>query len=921
MRTIWRVFLRDCKRILRNPVAIVVTLGVAVLPSLYAWFNILANWDPYSATGNLQVAVANEDQGTTNDLVGHLDAGSQVVAKLKKNHELGWRFVDNEEQALHGVQTGEYYAAIVLPKDFSASLVESVTGTSKRPNIKYYVNEKKNAIAPKITDTGASTIDEQINATFVTTVGNTIATAVSKAGGELDKATGSTQNDVIGDLTDVLGTIDTVRTSLTDLQDMLNRSDDTIAQARNTTATLKQTIADTRKVSRQSATLLSEAQTGSQDFSTKLVGALDNGSLQLSGLAVNVNNAAGTINGTFNTAQNSVDSITNALSSSLDKTASALDSLKTALNESGLGSDTSDPLGQNIWKQINTLDGVISKQQAQLSAFHKDTTQFITSGKDATVNLSGATGSAATGGLAALSTARGTLIGTIMPRLSSSLNSFAALNGTLDGTLTSLDGTLSQADGLFDQLSNTLAQTKTTIGGTQQSLAQLSNDIGTVRTDIGALDSSAAYQRIRDTLHLDNQGFGEFMGNPVTLVTKVVYATDNYGSAVTPFYTNLALWVGGFVLIAIYKMEVDREGIRHITASQAYLGRWLLLVVIGFLQAIIATVGDLVLGIQCEHPLLFILAGVFCSFIYINIIYALAVAFRHIGKAIAVILVIVQIPGASGLYPIEMMPNFFRELHPWLPFTYGINAMRGPIAGTYGNHYWLDMMHLSWYLPVALFIGIGVRRYAMNLNALFDRRLGDTDLMITEHNSMVNEQVSLKSVFRTASDSKELRDIITRRAHRFLARYPVMVAAGLALLTILPFVFLVLLFVTQEKIAMLTSWILSIILIDAYLIIVEYTRETYAMQLGVSAMSADEFRNVMLNGYMWRRFRSHGKHEPRPSGSATANSATGSATASAPSGSVVAGAPSGSEADTDPDIGATVNLMAVANRPDEGDAR
>ena len=504
---------------------------------------------------------------------------------------------------------------------------------------------------------------------------------------------------------------------------------------------------------------------------------------------------------------------------------------------------------------------MISKQQTQLNTFHTDTTQFINSGKDATTNLSGAMTNTTTGGIAALNTARGSLTGTVMPSLTSSLNSFAALNGTLDGTLTSLSGTLDQADGLFDQLVDTLNQTKTTISSTQDSLRQVASDVATVRTDIATLDSSAAYQKIRDTLHLDDKGFGDFMGNPVTLTTKVVYATDNYGSAVTPFYTNLALWVGGFVLIAIYKLEVDREGIRRITATQAYLGRWLLLVTIGFLQAVIATIGDLVLGIQCEHPLLFILAGIFCSFVYINIIYALAVAFRHIGKAIAVILVIVQIPGASGLYPIEMMPNFFRELHPWLPFTYGINAMRGPIAGLYANHYWLDMLHLFWYLPAALFVGLVIRRYAMNLNALFDRRLGDTDLMITEHNSMVNEQVSLNSVFRTVSDSKELRDIIAHRAHRFFARYPKMIVAGLALLTVLPFVFLVLLFVTQEKIAMLTSWILSIILIDAYLIVVEYAREVYAMQLGVSAMSADEFRNVMLNGYVWRRFHGHGRHE------------------------------------------------------------
>ena len=855
MRTVWRIFLRDLTRILRNPVALVVTMGVAIIPSLYAWFNILANWDPYSSTDNLQVAVANEDRGTTNDLTGHLDAGGQVVRQLKHNHQLGWRFVDNEEQALEGVQDGTYYAAIVLPKDFSASLVESVTGSGKQPEIRYYVNEKKNAIAPKITDTGATTIDQQINSTFVATVSDTVASAVAEAGDELDAATGKTQDDVVGDLNHMLDTIDAVRNSLTDLETTLGQSDTAIADVKRTTASLKQAVKAAQQASGQSSTLLTQAQTGTQSFSNTLVGGLDAGSAQLSGLAVNVNNAAGSLNGSFNTAQNSVDTVTNSLSSPLNKAATAVDDLKTALKQTGIDENTTDPVGQGIWKQTNALADAIGTQQTQLDTFHTDATRFLTSGKDATTNLSGAMTGTATGGITALNTARGTLTGTVMPSLNSSLGGFAALNGTLSGTLTTLSATLEQTDGLLDQLSGTLKQTKTTLSCTKDSLDQLVADVTTVRTDVATLDSSAVYRKIRDRMHLDDKGFGEFMGNPVTLATKVVYPTDNYGSSVTPFYTNLALWVGGFVLIAIYKLEVDREGMKRLTAGQAYLGRWLLLVVIGFLQALIATVGDLVLGIQCEHPFLFVLAGVFCSFVYINIIYALAVAFRHIGKAVAVILVIVQIPGASGLYPIEMMPDFFRKLHPWLPFTYGINAMRGPIAGTYANHYWLDMLHLFWYLPVALFIGLVVRRYAMNLNALFDRRLGDTDLMITEHNSMVNKQVSLNSMFRAVSDSKELRAIIVHRAHRFFARYPKMIVAGLTLLTVLPFVFLILLFVMQAKIAMLTAWILSIIIIDAYLIIVEYTRETYAMQLGVSAMNADEFRDVMLNGYVWRRFR------------------------------------------------------------------
>ncbi len=204
-----------------------------------------------------------------------------MVIKLKHNDQLGWRFVSNEEQAVQGVQTGDYYAAIVLPKDFSASLVDSLTGTSKQPKIKYYVNEKKNAIAPKITDTGATTIDEQINSTFVTTVSNTVAAAISQAGDDLDQATNSTQNNVVADLGSVLSTIATVQDALTDLRTTLDQSDTALADARSTTASLQRSITAAQQASQQSGALLAETQDGSKVFAASLVSALDTSSAQL----------------------------------------------------------------------------------------------------------------------------------------------------------------------------------------------------------------------------------------------------------------------------------------------------------------------------------------------------------------------------------------------------------------------------------------------------------------------------------------------------------------------------------------------------------------------------------------------------------------------------------------------------------------
>ena len=843
MHTVFAIFLRDVKRILRNPVALVVTMGVAIIPSLYAWCNILANWNPYANTGNIQVAVANEDEGTTSTLVGHLNAGQQTVTQLKSNHQLGWRFV-SKQHAVDGVKAGKYYAAIVLPKDFSSSLIGTVTGEKNQPSITYYINEKMNAIAPKITDTGATTIDEQINATFVSSVADAVAKQVKAAAGNTTNSLHTAQSDIVNNLNDTINQLETVQQQLGGTRSTLDKATTTIDSAKRTNTALASEVNDALDTITNTSDLLAQTRTQTQRFSTTLTGALDNGSTQLSGLQVTVGNVTGTMLNGLNTTQDALSQVSSSMRGVNSTAGEALDGMEKALQASQL--DPNSQTYKDLSAQISEARKQLTFQQQRINAFDHDTTSIITSGKNTATALNSDITSLSNNGTAAMAKARADLTGTVMPNLNTGLDTLSLANGSLAGTLTTLQGTLKQGNGLLDQLSRTVSQTNATLAGAQTQLANLSKQLSTTRTDVASLSSSRMFQQLSEMLGLDANEIGSFVGEPVHLDEKVLYPVENYGSAVTPFYTNLALWVGGFVLVAIYKLEVDRdEKIRKYTPRQGYMGRWLLFVTVGFLQAIIATIGDLALGIQCEHPFLFVLAGVFASFVYVNIIYALAVAFRHIGKAIAVILVIIQIPGAAGLYPIEMMPEFFRRLKPFLPFTYGINAMRGPIGGMYANHYWLDMLSLFWYLPVALFIGLVVRKLALNLNRLFDNRLADTDLMITEHNEGTVEP--LKFTAAAQQFAEDYPEVISQRALHFFRLYPRLVRGGFLLLTVLPFVFLLLLFITRMKLAMLLGWIISIIVIDVYLIVVEYLRERYANFLGEEAMSADEFRSAILH--------------------------------------------------------------------------
>ena len=840
MKKAFQIFKRDLKRLLHNPVAMVITIGVCIIPSLYAWYNIEANWDPYSNTSGVKIAVANEDEGVESELTGSLNAGEQTVEQLKENDDLGWVFTD-AESAKESVYSGEYYAAIVIPKDFSEKLTSMLTGDFEQPELTYYVNEKKNAIAPKVTDTGAETIEEQLNETFVATVSSTLVEQAQKLGVDVDAAGERAEQGVLANVSDSVDALKRVREGLGGMATTIDDAKVAATSAKSSLASMNAetpTLVDALDKGHQ---LLGTTRSAAGEFHTALSNALANGATQLGTASSKADAAVGSMAGAVSAAKTKIDISLSNFQAVIDSNSRALEALRN-LNNSALGSNGDiEAFISDLENQNAGLQSAKDALQTQSDALGQDV--------DAATTATDAINTAVQGSVENLGKTQQTLNSSVIPQLSAGLDAFSNVSGDLSGVVTSLTPTIAQSMGLLDQLNAMLDQTKSALASSDETLADLQATLETVKTDIVALRSSEAAQELADLLDMDPANIADFMSAPVTLTTKAVYPVENYGSGVTPFYTNLALWVGGFVLIAIFKLEVDTEGVGQITANQGYFGRWMLMVLLGFVQSVIVCVGDLVLGIQCGHPVLFVIAGVFTSFVYVNIIYALSIAFKHIGKAIGVILVIVQIPGSSGMYPIEMMPDFFQALHPLLPFTYGINTMRETIGGMYGMNYLFNLGILAVFLAVALVVGVWLRPKLLNLNLLFDRELSSTGVMICEHDDMPRERFSVRNAVRALFDTEAYRREILERGARFERRYPRLIKAGFCLVLGLP----VLLFVLTAtlgldidgKLVMLVLWIVAIIVADAYMIFIEYLRESLNSQARMTSLPDDELREEL----------------------------------------------------------------------------
>lgn len=860
----WAILWHDLKKIFTNPVAIIITIGITILPSAYAWLNIISNWDPYANTRHISVAVANLDAGASSQLTGEVNVGEQVVSQLKENDQLGWTFVKTRKEAVEGVESGRYYAAVVIDKNFSRSLVRMITSGGSRPELNYYVNEKLNPIAPKITDSGATALDNLLNAAFI----GTASTAVSD---QLNISTDKAKSLIEGAHAKTISKLDDLMTTLSETKDGLEHARTALDETVGKTHSVQQAVNDTkaavdsaRKAADQAARTASASSTAASGFSNNAAGNLASSSASLSLLGVQVGQAGTTMSSSLSTANADVATVNARLNTLLAKNDAAVAALSSVLDNSTL--DKNSDAYKQLESTLSDLQTLNKQQHDAVNNFSQKAQESLSSAQDSVSNLSSTLSSSALSSASSFQSLSASLNGSLSTSLTGSIDAAGSLASVSAASLGQVSSSLEQSNNVIAQLRSLLQQTSSTIQASENSIEQVCTHINTVRTDFAALDSSALAQRLRDT-NLDANAIGSFMQKPVELEQKSVYPVHNYGSAIAPFFTNIALWVGGFVLIAVMKIEVDASSLKaarrarkhkqakssfaaavrtRVRNSEAFMGRWLLFAFLGAAQGFVATVGDLIIGIQVEHPVAFVCAGMFASVVYVTVIMALAATLRHIGKALAVILVVMQVPGSSGTYPIEIMPPFFQALEPWLPFTYSINAMRETVAGYYGMEYTKNLGMLSLYLLSAFVLALAIRPYLLNLNALFDRRLAETDLLLSEETRDDGARFRLGSVVQMLMRHDEFARSLRRKAARFGALYPRLVSYGLVAIFAVPLLLLVLLFTVEAKIVFLMLWLLSVVVLDFYLISLEYIREVYERELGMSELSESALRTQVV---------------------------------------------------------------------------
>lgn len=727
MRNILRLFRHDLRRATGSVMTVIVLFGLVVIPSLFTWFNVIASWNPFGNTRNLTVAVANTDDGFQSDLIPlRINVGEQVVSALRANKDLDW-VITSEEDAIDGTESGEYYAAIVLPPTFSADMMTFYADGSERTRIEYYTNEKKNALAPKITEQGAGEVSTSINEVFTETLGEAALNIITSLSSFLDDA---------------------------DTQAVLSRLQahvgEVSAQLRAGAATadmFTSLIASSRPLVDSAGQLVEGSGAALRD-ATGALGAGKAAAQELKDVLATTTAALGdALAGTSESYQAVADSIDQVYAAMDAQSATTADALRAAAARVQTQIDQHrtlrDDLVQNVRpllpeaargpldQVVSRIDAAIAREQALHDRLEEAATRVTDSNAEsqaAHAEISGLVAEAK----AAVDDARDAYTGSLQPKLDALADTLSIIGGNIDAIGADLSSVADSLSG-SDSLSTALTNAETLTAGISASLSETAGRFDALSAALGKAIDTGDLTELTDVIGADPKALATHLAQPVALERVPVFSVVSFGAAMTPLYTVLALWVGALLISVSIRVDPPQGAgtdLPALSPAQTYLGRFGVFALVGFLQSSLVCLGSVLFTqVQPAHPFLLILAGWVMSLVFTLIVYTFVVTFGNAGKALAVLLLVVQISSSGGAYPLQVLPEWFQGVSPFLPATHAVNAMRSAIAGIYENDYWVSLGSLALFAVPALLLGLVLRLPLIGFNQKLLRALESTRLM------------------------------------------------------------------------------------------------------------------------------------------------------------------------------------------------
>ncbi|MGE7602085.1 YhgE/Pip family protein [Peribacillus sp. NPDC097675] len=681
MLKIWGIFIDDVKSIYKNLFVCIIVIFLILIPSIYAWFNILASWDPYANTGGILVGVSNKDKGA--ELNGHsLNIGEEVIRGLKGNSDLGWQFT-TEDEAISKVNKGDYYASIIIPENFSERIATIMTEDPTKAEMDYYVNEKINSIAPKMTAAGANSIVDNVSKSFVKTASGSILSVFNELGITLQNELPTIQkmkNMVYfleGQLPELEQSMNTVQNHMTHAEDIILKVHEGLKEVGNITTQKDQLVSDV-SIYLDSVHQAFDALNPRLEEDLTLVKS-DNDSLI--GIADRLKNQE--------LSNNEVNQLLDQGRSRAEKEIYVLESMQNLLERVNQFNDQ-DLLQPEI-KSLKELRENTSKQLQALNAQSFDSlTDYGESNSSILTELQ-----------RDYSNDTGVKLGKLADET-------YALLDKVQVTLQEGGQALPEVNALLEDSNQTVLTRFEDISNLQDKFPDVEYKIRTLANKMREIDKSYNMQDVIRFLRNDMEKESDFFSEPVLLKQHSLFPIPNYGSAMSPFFTALSLWVGGTVLISILSVDVSQKV--H-SPYKIYIGRYLIFLIIGCMQALIVSIGNiLLLDVYVADKLEYILFSVLISTVFTLVVYTFVSVLGNVGKGISVILMVLQISSSGGTFPVQVTPPFFQHINPFLPFTYAVSLLREAVGGITWSTATKDIVILFLFIVITLFLGVILKK-------------------------------------------------------------------------------------------------------------------------------------------------------------------------------------------------------------------